>query len=474
MAGLPDWVEKHKAPGIAIERRGTHYYASRVTSTWDPEKKRARKVTLEYLGKVTPDGILPPKHKRVQEVEALVDSGNIRLLHHFGRGLEKALKKRYAGSWQNLMTMAVLRLAYSCRLKDLQLHHRTSLSHAFWPEARLSKNTLTAFLRNLGREYGTMQGFFQDLCEEDGSYMALDLSHAFSDSHNIDWLEKGYNGKEAWHDQIVLALIWSLSHHRPGYLRLLPGSIPSAPSLRQTLVESGLRNVVLVGDRGFYSTANVAALEKEDVEYVLALPRDKVARPHPPHSKYKEYFVTKGQAQWWFEERLEDGRRLLFFLDKEILAAEENALLRKVVAKEETKSTHRERRHELGVLAVLTNTILTPEQVLELYRERVEIEVAFDALKNTLEGDKSWMQSRQSLQGYYFILFLALYLWSQIRDHLKRKDLLGKYSVGDVLMQLGKVHEVTVGATTTVAPVPKQVRKLVHALELPITKILGS
>jgi hypothetical protein len=104
----------------------------------------------------------------------------------------------------------------------------------------------------------------------------------------------------------------------------------------------------------------------------------------------------------------------------------------------------------------------------------VEIEVAFDALKNTLEGDKSWMQSRQSLQGYYFILFLALYLWSQVRDHLKRKDLLGKYSVGDVLMQLGKVHEVTVGDRTTVPPVPKQVRKLVDALELPITKILGS
>lgn len=319
-----------------------------------------------------------------------------------------------------------------------------------------------------------MQSFFQDLCEEDGSYMALDLSHAFSDSHNIDWLEKGYNGKEVWHDQIVLALIWSLSHHRPGYLRLLPGSIPSAPSLRQTLAESGLRNVVLVGDRGFYSAQNVAALETEDVEYVLAVPRDKVAVAHPPASKYEHYFVYRGRAQWWVEEKLPGGRRLLFFLDKEILAGEENALLRRVEAKEETKSTHREHRHELGVLAILTNTVLTPQQVLELYRERVEIEVAFDALKNTLEGDKSWMQSRPSLQGYYFVLFLALYLWSQVRDHLKRKDLLEKYSVGDVLMQLGKVHEVTVGDKTTVAPVPKQVRDLVEALELPITKILGS
>lgn len=84
------------------------------------------------------------------------------------------------------------------------------------------------------------------------------------------------------------------------------------------------------------------------------------------------------------------------------------------------------------------------------------------------------MQSRQSLQGYYFVLFLALSLWTQVRDHLKRKDLLEKYSVGDVLMQLGKVHEVTVADKTTVAPVSKQARDLVEALEPPITKILGS
>ena len=46
MAKLPDWVLQHKKKGIAIETRNGRYYASRVTSVWDPKKGRAKKSTL--------------------------------------------------------------------------------------------------------------------------------------------------------------------------------------------------------------------------------------------------------------------------------------------------------------------------------------------------------------------------------------------------------------------------------------------
>ena len=52
----PDWVLKFKQKGTLIMRRGDLYYLYRVTSKWDPEKKRARMKTGEYLGRITPDG----------------------------------------------------------------------------------------------------------------------------------------------------------------------------------------------------------------------------------------------------------------------------------------------------------------------------------------------------------------------------------------------------------------------------------
>lgn len=60
---LPDWVIKYKTPGTQIVKNGNNYYISKISSKWDPVKKRAKKITDEYLGKITPKGIIPPKNK---------------------------------------------------------------------------------------------------------------------------------------------------------------------------------------------------------------------------------------------------------------------------------------------------------------------------------------------------------------------------------------------------------------------------
>ncbi|MGC8581777.1 MAG: hypothetical protein ACP5MW_05495, partial [Thermoplasmata archaeon] len=63
---IPDWVRKYRQPRTAIEKQGNNYYLRRVTSVWNKKKKRAQKISGEYLGKITPDGIVPPKYERVR------------------------------------------------------------------------------------------------------------------------------------------------------------------------------------------------------------------------------------------------------------------------------------------------------------------------------------------------------------------------------------------------------------------------
>jgi hypothetical protein len=38
-------------------KRCDKYYLYRVTSKWNPEKKRAKLKTVEYLGRITPEGL---------------------------------------------------------------------------------------------------------------------------------------------------------------------------------------------------------------------------------------------------------------------------------------------------------------------------------------------------------------------------------------------------------------------------------
>ncbi|KXA91138.1 hypothetical protein AKJ63_01875 [candidate division MSBL1 archaeon SCGC-AAA259D18] len=107
-----------------------------------------------------------------------------------------------------------------------------------------------------------------------------------------------------------------------------------------------------------------------------------------------------------------------------------------------------------------------------MYKQRDEIEKAFDGLMNTLEADKSYMRDREAIQGYMFVQFGALYAYSRILGILREKDLVSKYSVRDVLTYLSKVYRVTVDGDLTSSEVPKKTRDMIEKLDLPITQNL--
>ena len=130
-------------------------------------------------------------------------------------------------------------------------------------------------------------------------------------------------------------------------------------------------------------------------------------------------------------------------------------------------------RKGFGTLSILTDTGLSAEETYALYKERREVEYAFDTLQNILGAEVTWMRSRESLQGFLFIMFIALHLYSQVLDHLKRKDLLKRYSVQDVLTYLSKVCVVEMDGKDHLAEVTRQTRKVIELLEVPITKKLG-
>ena len=64
----PEWVEKQRRPGTNISCIRGKYYLYEASSVWDKEKGRARKVTGKYLGRITEDGLIPPKEKKPDEI----------------------------------------------------------------------------------------------------------------------------------------------------------------------------------------------------------------------------------------------------------------------------------------------------------------------------------------------------------------------------------------------------------------------
>lgn len=77
----PEWALKHKVKNTELRKFGEKYYLYSITSKWDPEKKRTKKVTLKLLGNITEaDGFIPTgmrKKGRIPEGESPFKNSSI-------------------------------------------------------------------------------------------------------------------------------------------------------------------------------------------------------------------------------------------------------------------------------------------------------------------------------------------------------------------------------------------------------------
>ena len=55
MAAYPEWVTAHRQKGTEIRHIKGQYYVYEVSSKWNPDKKRAQKITSAYSGEFGPE-----------------------------------------------------------------------------------------------------------------------------------------------------------------------------------------------------------------------------------------------------------------------------------------------------------------------------------------------------------------------------------------------------------------------------------
>ena len=154
-----------------------------------------------------------------------------------------------------------------------------------------------------------------------------------------------------------------------------------------------------------------------------------------------------------------NGLRIYMFQDQ-MLMAEESSTFIKMISERRTQKEFNSESIRFGKISILSNVKDDPETIYGLYKQREEIEQAFDAMKNELENDKSYLSDEDSLRGYFFVSFLSLYLYYSIFVLIRAADLTSKLSVKDVLLKFSKVYRIVRGKKETLSEIPASVEKI--------------
>ncbi|MEM4090752.1 MAG: hypothetical protein QXQ46_08450, partial [Thermoplasmatales archaeon] len=95
---------KFKAKGTLVAKRGDRYYLYKVSSQWNSEKKRPQLKTGEFLGRITPEGLIEPKTKRMMkryDQISVKEYGSSFLVHHISTDIIECLKDHFT-EWRDI------------------------------------------------------------------------------------------------------------------------------------------------------------------------------------------------------------------------------------------------------------------------------------------------------------------------------------------------------------------------------------
>lgn len=328
-------------------------------------------------------------------------------------------------------------------------------------------------------------------------YWAYDITSISSYSQYLRQVQYGRNKEDDSLPQLNLALVFGETSNLPFYYRKLAGNIPDSKTIKNLLNDFdilGFSKVKLVMDRGFYSEDNINALFQEHLKFMISVKMSLVFIRKELDSIYDEFrtferfnekyelYCRTVQTEWHYTQdrpykgdTVSEARRIYihFYYNIDRAAEDEKAFDRKLIAlRHELESGKRVAEHEIlykkyfeakttpkrgtkvtvkeeavhkakryyGFFALLTNETMDAITALELYRNKDLVEKAFGNLKERLNMRRTLVSSEQSLDGKFFVEFVALIYLSYIKKQMQETDLFKSYTLQGALDKLDVIE----------------------------------
>lgn len=432
-------LQEEKDGYLQLRNQRGGWYVQHATSVWDKEDKQPKKVTT-HLGTITEDGEFIPKTPRESPPTTdreIYEYANGALALHFLEDVHDLLAE-YTPYADELLIMAIIR---AIDPQPLRLH--PSRWEKLYLSQELTVRVTPKHLSNVLHETGTGKGwwheFFTDLADAD-DLLLYDLTSVFSWSESIKRVEKGYNADDLYRDQIGVILAFSTATNLPAGVDVFWGAMKDITTFKEFLDVFDPENVGFIVDRGLYNETLLEGFNEEGIGYVIPL-RKNSRLIDLRWLRWQGPFVYRDRAIEW-ARRHPDLGTVYLFKDAKRRGEQLNTLKRKLAEEEISRDEFEQKKEGAGIVALLSNFDRPGSEIYDLYKGRHDVELAFDAMKNHLDADKTHMESDDAVRGYFFVTFLALRVYFGVLTRLREEDLTNEISVEEVFYELSKVERI--------------------------------
>jgi transposase len=477
----PKWATKHKRKGTELRLINGRYYLYEVTSKWDPDKKRAKKITGKILGRVTKEhGFVESDKAKLRKRELTVSKlvvkeyGITALIDNHFSEYKTLLKKHFPNHWQTILSLTYGRLVHHSPMKNMEYHYYHSYLSEQHPNLSLSPSSLTRLLREIGVQRQQIISFFKAFSKANDNIL-FDGTDLLSSSKKMNITKLSKSKKGVFDSLVNIMFVFSIGLQLPIYYRITPGNIKDIKSFKLCLDESQIKDAVIIADKGFYSEKNIEQLKMEKLKFIIPLRRN---NKHICYDNIKSidkkcfdcFFKYEGRIIWCYSINIGD-ECINVYLDEELKAEEIKDYLNRTESLPEKYdiATFHEKQHAFGTIALMHNESKTQEEIYLNYKARCQVEGMIDVFKNIVDADKSYMQNEQALEAWMFINYIALHWYYKVYQLLVANGLNKKYSPMDLILFLKEIRKVKVNNQWHNAEITTKTEELLNKIGVHIT-----
>jgi transposase len=483
MVKHPQWALKHKKKRTELRLIKGHYYLYKITSKWDPEKKRSKKITLGILGKITKEEgfVESEKHKLkrqtfIPENIYLKEAGLSSLITEDFSDYIDLIKKHFPKHWKFIIALAYSRFAFQSPLKNAQYYFSKSYLSEIYKNVGLSSRSISLKLKEVGINRKEILSFFDEFKIENDNIL-FDGTDMLSNSQNMGYPQKSKTKKGTFKNIINLMFIFSTKTQLPLYYRIMSGKTKDISAFKLCLDEAKIDDAIVIADKGFYSESNIKKLEDERLKYIVPLRRNSKLIDYKQQRTnnlidFDGYFMYEKKIIW-YNQKIDDGKRIITYRNDNLRAEEINDYLRRceTLPEKYNKNTFFEKQHGFGTISFITNLDekVSAENIYLSYKSRNQIESMIGVFKNIMDADKSYMQDEDALEGWMFINYIAMHWYYKLILKLKEKELNAKFSPKDIILFLKDVKKLKINDKWLNIEITKKNLELFNKLNLHIT-----
>jgi transposase len=360
---------------------------------------------------------------------------------------------------------------------------------------RISEFSIELGTNDIGRDL-----FFQKWVSNNTSksYLFYDITSFSSYSKSLEFIEWGYNRDKEKLPQLNYGMILNASTLLPLFYEIYPGSITDVTTIDNVLKRAkkyNIENITFVLDKGFYSQKYIELIIANELDFVVPMPFSGiVAKNIINDDTFKTpsnlFHFKNGRSFFHTQIDVTIGGHKLYanlYFDEKIRAREINSFAKTIGIIEDNfnnanygkksdfddyfsgsyeqykkyfETTKEGRIYKVKKIDKSINELfkrfgkiilLTRKQnsdrlkLIEVYTNKDEIEKDFDVLKNELGHKRIRSSNNISMQGRMFFNYLTLIMYNYIISEMKKNNLVEKYSITELILELKKLKSVEMG-----------------------------